>query len=290
MKYCLEVLLIFFFVLLAQTCFCQLTGTGKLFIPSGGGYFKVTEINDWNEYDTKIYSGKYEYIYPAYDEFGEWAGDGVSDEMSVVFSNDSVYITSKMQVEGWGEPETTIRKFQYPVDFVKNFGKFIKLNYIDSNNRIITTKGILTISGNKTEDFYEESPDAGKNAFYLFNKPLRFNYNVDEFQAIFPEFVFSEKDNTGNDVYNYSSSSSNKSGQYAIEVMFSQDSIKEVRMTGQRTEEFNEFDKLRFSIQDEFFYVRNTEIEERYTSYFEKNDLKAEIAFGETTYITISWK
>ncbi|MBK6507362.1 MAG: hypothetical protein IPG02_17330 [Ignavibacteria bacterium] len=57
-------------------------------------------------------------------------------------------------------------------------------------------------------DFYEKSPDAGKNAFYLFNRTLRFNYSVDEFKAMFPEFVFSEKDNTGNDVYNYSSSNS----------------------------------------------------------------------------------
>ncbi len=214
MKSCYEIILFFLLFFLARAGFSQLTGTGKMYIPSGGGYFKVTEIIDWNEVDTKIYSGKYEYIYPAYDEFGEWAGDGVSDEMSVVFSNDSVYINSKMQVEGWGEPETTIRKFQYPLDFVKNFGKFVKLNYMDSSNRIVTTKGILTISGNEIVDFYEKSPDAGKNAFYLFNRTLRFNYSVDEFQAMFPEFVFSKKDNTGNDVYNYSSSNSNKSEQY----------------------------------------------------------------------------
>ena len=290
MKSCYEI--IFFFFLIVPTSFGQLTGTGKMYIPSGGGYFKVMEIHEWSEDDTKNYFGKYEYIYPAYDEFGEWAGDGVSDEMSVVFSNDSVYINSKMQVEGWGEPETTIRKFQYPLDFVKNFGKFVKLNYMDSSNRIVTTKGILTISGNEIVDFYEKSPDAGKNAFYLFNRTLRFNYSVDEFKAMFTEFVFSEKDNTGNDVYNYSSSNSNKSGQYLIEVIFSQDFIKEVRMTGQRSriEEFNDFDKIRFNIQDEFFYLRDTDIEEIYTSFYEKNDLKAEIVFGETTYVTISWK
>lgn len=318
MKYCYKINLLFIIfcsLLLTHNCFSQNTKVkskkpspgqptnstekkkneinipkNKIYIPSGNGYYNISEITEWLETDLQLYKGKYVYIYPAYDEFGEWAGDGVCDEMSVVFSNDSVYITSKMQVEGWGEPETTIRKFQYPMDFVKNYGKFVKLNYRDSSNRIITTKGILTISGNKTEDFYEKSPDAGKNALFLFNKPLRFNYNVDEFQVLFPEFVLSEKDNTGNGVYNYSSSNSSKSGQYVIEVIFSQDFIKEVRMTGQRTEEFNEFDKLRFSIQDEFFYVRNTEIEERYTSYFEKNDLKAEIAFGETTYITILWK
>lgn len=292
MKSCYEIILFFLPFFLARAGFSQLTGTGKLYIPSGGSYFKVMEIHEWSEDDTKNYFGKYEYIYPAYDEFGEWAGDGVSDEMSVTFSNDTIYITTKMSVEGRDEPESTVRLFHYPTDFLKNFGKFVKLNYMDSSNRIVTTKGILTISGNEFVDFYEKSPDAGKNAFYLFNRTLSFNYSVDEFKAMFPEFVFSEKDNTGNDVYNYSSSNSNKSGQYLIEVIFSHDFIKEVRMTGQRSriEEFNDFDKIRFNIQDEFFYQRSTDIEEIYTSFYEKNDLKAEIVFGETTYVTISRK
>ena len=41
---------------------------------------------------------------------------------------------------------------------------------------------------------------------------------------------------------------------------------------------------------NEFFYDRGTEINEKYSSFFEKDDLKAEINYGETTYITITWK
>ncbi len=65
-------------------------------------------------------------------------------------------------------------------------------------------------------------------------------------------------------------------------------------MTGQRERELKNSvqisDKIRFNIQDEFFYQRSTDIEEIYTSFYEKNDLKAEIVFGETTYVTISRK
>jgi len=291
MKYYYEIILFFLFFLLAQAGFSQLTGTGKMYIPSGGGYFKVMEIHEWSNDDTRNYFGKYEYIYPAYDEFGEWAGDGVSDEMSVTFTNDSVYITTKMRVEGWDEPESTVRLFHYPTDFLKNFGKFVKLNYIDSSNRIITTKGVLTLgnSGNNYEDFYEKSPDAGHNAFFLFNKPMHFNYNIDEFQATFPEFLFSEKDKAGSTVYKYSNLN-NKSGQCLIEVLFNQNSVKEVRLTGQLTEEFTEFDKIRFSIQNEFFYKKDTRIEDTYISFYEKNDLKAEINWGDPINVTISQK
>lgn len=42
MKYCYEI--IFFFFLIVPTSFGQLTGTGKMYIPSGGGYFKVFVI------------------------------------------------------------------------------------------------------------------------------------------------------------------------------------------------------------------------------------------------------
>ncbi|MBK7256028.1 MAG: hypothetical protein IPI04_19490 [Ignavibacteria bacterium] len=75
---------------------------------------------------------------------------------------------------------------------------------------------------------------------------------------MYPEFSFYEKDNTGSDVYKYSSSNSKGSGKYFIEVLFNQDIIKEMRLTGQRSgdfNEFNEFDYIRFSIQDEFFTI-----------------------------------
>jgi len=247
----------------------------------------------WSDDNFSNYDGKYEYIYPAYDEFGEWAGDGISEEMSVNFSDDTILLSSKRQVEGWDESESEIRQFQYPSDFSKNYGKFIKLTYKDSSNRNITTKGLLTNTEYNNEYFFEKSKDAGHNSFFLFNKPMSFNYNLNEFQEMYPEFSFYEKDNTGSDVYKYSSSNSKGSGKYFIEVLFNQDIIKEMRLTGQRSgdfNEFNEFDYIRFSIQDEFFYDRGTEINEKYSSFFEKNELKAEINYGETTYITITWK
>jgi hypothetical protein len=117
MKSCYEIILFFLLFFLARAGFSQLTGTGKIYIPSGGGYFKVMEIHEWSEDDTKNYFGKYEYIYPAHDEFGEWAGDGDSDEMSVIFSNDTISITTKMRVEGWDEPETVLVRREMEFSF-----------------------------------------------------------------------------------------------------------------------------------------------------------------------------
>jgi len=119
---------------------------------------------------------------------------------------------------------------------------------------------------------------------------MSFNYKLNEFQEVYPEFSFCGKDNTGSTVYKYSNSNSDGSGKYILEVIFNQDLIKEMRLTGQRSDDFNEFDNIRFSIQDEFFYDRGTEINEKYSSFFEKNDIKAEINYVETTYITILWK
>jgi len=284
-KYVFVIFSIFYY-LLSQNSYCQISGTGKIYIPSAGGYFFVTNISAWSADDFSNFNGKYEYIYPAYDEFGEWAGDGVSEEMSMNFTGNTISFSSQIRVEGWDEPESEIRQFQYPSDFSKNYGKFIKLTYKDSSNKNITTKGLLT----NDEYFFEKSKDAGHNAFFLFNKPMSFNYKLNEFQEVYPEFSFYEKDNTGSDVYKYSNSKSDGFGQYILEVIFNQDLIKEMRLTGNRSDEFNEFDNIRFSIQDEFFYDRGTEINEKYSSFFEKNDIKAEINYGETIYITISWK
>ena len=288
-KYVFAIISIFYY-LLSQNSYCQISGTEKIYIPSAEGYFLVTDINAWSEEDYNNYSGKYEYIYPAYDEYGEWAGDGVSEEMSVNFSGNTISLSTQMRVEGWDEPESAISQFQYPSDFSKNYGKFIKLTYKDSSNRNITTKGLLTNTKNNNEYFFEKSKDAGHNAFFMFNKPMSFDYNLKEFQEMHPEFSFYEKDKTGSTVYKYSSSNSDGSGKYKLEVIFNQDLIKEMRLTGQRSDDFNEFDNIRFSIQDEFFYDRGTEINEKYSSFFEKNDIKAEINYVETTYITILWK
>ena len=44
MKSCYEIILFFLLFFLARAGFSQLTGTGKIYIPSGGGYFKVFVI------------------------------------------------------------------------------------------------------------------------------------------------------------------------------------------------------------------------------------------------------
>lgn len=137
-----------------------------------------------------------------------------------------------------------------------------------------------------------KSNDSSKVSFNLFNKILDFNSNEEDFCSLFSEFTFTEKNPSGEVIYNYSSGINSFEG-FQITITFLDDKIKMVNITGVGSEELS---KLSDSILSDFIFIKN-EVDinedmggETFSRVYNKTGLKATEISEEWYILTIERK